>query len=427
MGKILFAEMEQLQDALNEVLYPARAISQQQHLKGRSGELESLKKALIAPGRQPFVYGLRGAGKTSLALSGANDFSESESALVHCQPGMSFGDVIRNLVSATLGHDPLETERSVETDGNVQLDLKIVKGGGGIVETRGYHGIPTPADANEAAALIRAVLSKRTKRFCFIVDEFDQLTDANAHQAFGFLVKLLADTNVAAKFVFCGVADDVQQIFKAHPSTFRYFEPIEVSRLALQPCLDIVDDVEKAIGVEIDRNTKIRIAQISDGFPYFVHLITEKTMWRWFADTDKQGFTTPDHYEAGLRDAAASAAPELKVGYDLAANKYALDGEMIVWALATGDLLEKQIKVVHKHFCEVFDVTPGSDKPQKCLNQNQLSARLNHFMKEPYGKMVASPRRSFYAFTEKRMRGYARLRAAMRGVPLRPDHPLATY
>jgi hypothetical protein len=183
--------------------------------------------------------------------------------------------------------------------------------------------------------------------------------------------------------------------------------------------------VEERLNIAIERETQFRIAQISDGFPYFIHLITEKTIWRWFADSGSDpNRTSAEHYEHGLVDASNAAAPELKDPYDEAASKYALDGELIVWALATGDLLEKQIKLVHQDFCEIYDGYHSCNKPNKRLNQNQISARLSLFMTEDYGRMVKRPRRSYYSFAEKRMRGYARLRAALRGVELRPDHPL---
>lgn len=423
--KSRFRSAEHLQHSLTEVIYSSRAIADVDHLKGRSKEVSALERALLTPGRQPFIFGLRGAGKTSLALSVGRQYAQTENVLVTCAPQMTFGEVIRSLTAAALEANPLEQGRSIEYQGNGTLDLWLVKGGGNILETKSYGGVPCPRDPNEAFSLLKKAAQVKAKRFCFIIDEFDQLNDHDSHLQFGLLAKLIADSGAPIKLILCGVADDVQQIFKAHASTLRLFEPIEVNRLGLQACFDIMEDVEKKLKLQIERETQFRIAQISDGFPYFVHLIAEKTIWQWFEDPGHDdNRTSPRHYESGLVDASQSAAPELKDPYELAANKYALDGELIVWALATGNLLEKQIKQIHKEFCRLYERLDVNERPESCLNQKQLSARISLFMKDGYGCMIKSPRRSHYAFTEKRMRGYARLRAALRGIELAPDHPL---
>lgn len=419
-----FSTAEDFHEVLNKVLYPARAISDIGHLKGRGKEQSLLSQSLLTQGRQPFIYGLRGAGKSSLALSTANEYSVEDNVLLTCAPQLRFGDIIRELVQAALKLDPLLTGETQSFSAEGGFNFGVGKVGGSGLETKSFGSVPAPNSPNQALALLEKALEARKYRFCFIVDEFDQLVCQDSHLQFGLLAKLIADSGSKVKFIFCGVADDVEQIFKAHPSTLRLFEPIEVNRLGLQACFDIIKDVEDQLDLKIERETQFRIAQISDGFPYFVHLILEKVLWRWFEDQQRsKQQTSPRHYEQGLLDASQSAALELKRPYELAAGKYALDGELIIWALANGNPLEKQIKQIHMEFCELYDKFGQNERPKNCLNQNQLSARLNHFMKESYGHMVKSPRRSHYAFVEKRMRGYARLRAELRGVVLTPDHP----
>ncbi len=420
------AATEDFQHALNQVIYASRAISDINHLKGRDEEVACLARALLTPGRQPFIYGLRGAGKTSLALSVSRQYSHTTNVQITCAPQMKFGDIIRSLAAAAMLQNPLLAERKFDRKGEAALSVPFVKAGSSISNSDTFKGVPTPQDPNEAFALLSHVTSEKGQRFTFIIDEFDQLTDTDTHLQIGLLAKLIADSGSAIKMILCGVADDVQQIFKAHPSTLRLFEPVEVNRLKLQACFDIMSDVEKSIGVTIERETQFRIAQISDGFPYFIHLIIEKTLWRWYSrGIARPAYTQPEDYEQGLIDASRAAAPELKDPYELAASRYALDGELLIWAIADGGLLEKQIKVIAKDFERIHSTFHTTAKPDKCLNQNQVGARLGLFRSPAYGKMVTSPRRSYYAFTEKRMRGYARLRAALLGVQLGADHPFS--
>ena len=48
---------------LNEIVSPSRPILSIEHLVGRDRELDRIEKALLAPGRNVFIFGERGVGK----------------------------------------------------------------------------------------------------------------------------------------------------------------------------------------------------------------------------------------------------------------------------------------------------------------------------------------------------------------------------
>lgn len=264
------------------------------------------------------------------------------------------------------------------------------------------------------------------RKRAFIIDEFDLLKDAPSHQLFGAFVKLLADSSIPAQLIFCGVAESLDEILQAHGSTFRYFHPLKLDRLKIQPCLDILSDAEGAVGVSIEHNSRMRIVQICDGFPYFVHLIAEKLFWRWYNDDSYSGTVTlPHHYEGALFDASNAAEPELRNPYDRVAQKYKLDGEIILWALAEGDQLRKNVDMIERDFHSLYERLPVHLKPSLPLNRNQINSRLAAMKKPEYESILSNNGRGWYEYTEKRMRGYARLRAAAKAIVLKSDHPLA--
>jgi Cdc6-like AAA superfamily ATPase len=59
------------EDEFQKVLYahlsPSEPISSVQLLKGRTKTLQQIRQALLSPGRNIFIFGDRGVGKTSLA------------------------------------------------------------------------------------------------------------------------------------------------------------------------------------------------------------------------------------------------------------------------------------------------------------------------------------------------------------------------
>lgn len=410
---------------LNQVLSPSRAIHTPSHLKGRSQALRETAQAFAAQGRQVFVHGFRGVGKSSVALTAATSIAGGgKPVLIFCSPTSTFFTIVRDMCAKALSADPLIAEEKIEA--KAAGSAKVLGFGveGHETETQVFRGIPEPRSVNEAAALLKETLIRAPKSV-FVVDEFDLLKDIESHQLFGEFAKLIADSGIDAKFIFCGVAQDLDQIFQAHPSTFRIFHPLKLDTLRIQPCLDIIADAEEALNVEIEHNSKMRIVQISDGFPYFVHLITEKLMWQWFNDENKNPKRTfPAHYEHALKDACSAAEPELRLSYDSAVRKYRNDGDIVLWALAEGSELSKHLDTIDKDFRAIYERVPDRLKPDDCLNRSRLNSRLVNMKREAYGNIVLSNGRAWYEFREKRMRGYARLRAAAQGIDLRADHPL---
>src|SRR4051794_10617154 len=61
----------EFRDILRTHLTSAKAISDPQYLRGRQAKLTQIDRAFNSPGKHVFIYGDRGVGKTSLALTAA--------------------------------------------------------------------------------------------------------------------------------------------------------------------------------------------------------------------------------------------------------------------------------------------------------------------------------------------------------------------
>eukprot|EP00952_Eustigmatos_sp_NYUAD-ZCMA_P006669 28607-Eustigmatos_ZCMA.PRE.1 len=106
------------------------------------------------------------------------------------------------------------------------------------------------------------------------------MTDEHERSLFADLVKQLGDKKVNVTFFFTGVAPTLDHLLGAHPSAIRQFETIELEKLNWTARWDIAVNALAKFGVEIEDNIRIRIAAVSDGYPAYVHLITEKLLWR---------------------------------------------------------------------------------------------------------------------------------------------------
>ena len=134
-------------------------------------------------------------------------------------------------------------------------------------------------DALELAAFLARVHSQAP---VVVIDEFDQLNDPAEQSKFANFAKSVADDRINIKLIFCGIGESVDQLFSAHQSAPRYFHTVKLDRLPWEARFEILDYAAKELGLSIDDTTKYRVAQISDGFPHYIHLLCEKLFWLIF-------------------------------------------------------------------------------------------------------------------------------------------------
>ena len=102
---------------------------------------------------------------------------------------------------------------------------------------------------------------------------------------FADFIKQVGDQSIPITLVFCGVGAALEELLDAHHSCYRYLTSIELERLGYDPRFEIIDAARNALELHVDETTRFRIAAISDGFPHYVHLITEKLMCGKFMKT----------------------------------------------------------------------------------------------------------------------------------------------
>jgi hypothetical protein len=160
-----------------------------------------------------------------------------------------------------------------------------------------------------------------------------------------------------------------------------------------------------------------RVAKISDGFPYYVHLICEKMFI--IAHHDGKILVDQECFELAINQSIESIEPRLKRPYEDSVHKNTKNSEPILWALANDDLIDYvQLTDIWRHYQKItFDLKIPT------LTKQNVTTKLNNLSKPKYGEIVMKPRRSYYTFREKMLRGYARLRSAKAGYYPDPENP----
>src|SRR6266404_1155030 len=153
---------EDLKRILSENLTPSDSIKTPERLFGREKTLTTIDRAFSSPGRQIFVYGDRGVGKTSLALTTAYLHTGIENLPVYvmCGKTNNFGQTIQAIGNALI---PVEQRMEKAASGG-GFNFGVPGGMGSVGVSGGTQGatnIPVPQSLNEALDVIRYVAAKR--------------------------------------------------------------------------------------------------------------------------------------------------------------------------------------------------------------------------------------------------------------------------
>ena len=409
---------------MNHVLRSAEPIDSTEHLKGRSKAIQRIEDALSSPGKHVFIHGFRGVGKTSLAITSAYKTAASARppVIVNCDHTSSFLSVAEATIRTAVEYDPLTSPLSWK--GSVGFDIKALKGSVS-AEQKAISGAVSIKSLSEYIEYLKSISSINGPATYIVIDEFDKLNNHECHQSFASLIKTISDQRINVKFVFCGVADDIDKLFQAHESIARQIHAEPVDRLELQARLDIISDAEAALEISIPQGFKYRIALISDGFPSFVHLMCEKIFLAKYdtlsldqIQSNEKHIADELVYDQGIKLAVQQASYFLMRDYRNALYKNGRSYELVIWSIAGDDLLELNIDDAWRNYLRICDQLGNSS-----TSRPNFATKLNQLASDQRGHLLRKPRRSNYTFSEQMMRGYARLCAQEAGIILGPENP----
>src|SRR6266404_83585 len=409
---------EDLKRILSENLTPSDSIKTPERLFGREKTLTTIDRAFSSPGRQIFVYGDRGVGKTSLALTTAYLHTGIENLPIYvmCGKTNNFGQTIQ-----AIGHALIPVEERLEkvaSGGGFNLTLPGGLGGVGMSDgTKTASNIAAPQSLNEALDIIRYVAAKRKSTTIIIVDELERIDSTAEREKFAEFIRNIPELNADVRFIFCGIMHDVTELLQSHASAGRILETIELKRLDYLDQWKILTVVAAKLNVEIQEEALIRIGQVSDGFPHYVHLIGECLFWSMFDDEEEVTTSGPVHFKTAITGALQRTEAALRASYEKATHKTrnTADYEEALWALADSTSDKRQIS-------EIYDASYKwimlKRIGRELLTREQLNQRYLSMRKDSHSRIVAGFGSGWFAFRENIMRGYVRLRAEAQGINL---------
>lgn len=406
-------DKDQFAATLHKQLSPTTPIQSQEHLRGREAQMREIEQALYAPGRSIFIHGERGVGKTSLAQTVAHQHQSSdyEPIILACQPQSTFAGIMSELISR------FEVKKGQSTiSGSAKFGVK----GFGVELSGKREPQPRPEidlDLNTAVQGLQQAAERRGGTTVAVIDEFDRISSEPERAHFADLIKQIGDQQIGVRFIFCGVADSLDKLLGAHESCYRYLAGVAVPRLPWEARWEIIDAAAAAFGITVSDHPRFRIAAISDGFPHYIHLVSEMLFWEMFNDEQVRTTPTKANYQAAVAAAVQGIEQHLKRTYDKATIRGEGEYEHILWAVADhGDLIRNTNSIYQSYTGLAANIEADP------LDRNVVVNRLSTLKTESCGRILVSERRGFYQYREGMMRGYVRLRAEERGIELETDY-----
>jgi hypothetical protein len=405
---------------LSKVVTPSEPIQSIEFLRGREEELDKIEKALYASGRHVFIYGDRGVGKSSLAATAAHQLQSSESTYIDvgCTPDSSLRSLVASIAYQAVDASRIRSSKQTLSAG---LECKYLKFG--LSQETALKDLRAEIQSvSDAVEVLREVAAVHSKRPIVVLDEFDRISEASERNLFADLVKQISDKKVGIQFIFTGVGQTLEHLLGAHPSASRQLAGLELSRLGWEARWQIVTEAAHKFGVHVPRDIYIRIAAISDGYPYYVHLLTEHLLWAAYEDDKIITDVTKAHLQTAIRTAIDNITAELKRPYQLATARRGDDYEEVLWSTADSEYLERYAGEMYTSYKYVMSQR-GS---RELLTEKVYAARLRALRAERAGSvLVVDPRiPGLISYRDRMLRGFVRMQAEAHQIDLVGEQPV---
>lgn len=258
-GKSDEVDWRQIALDAESVFTPNHPVNEKDLFAGRIRQVSKLVQAVNRLGQHAVLYGERGVGKTSLA-NVLHQFLSAQATVLAPRVNADSGD----------------TFDSVWRKAFEQIRMTPPRG-----QTLGFHApTPEPMDPTELIGgeitpdAVRKILVTMSDDAVpiLIFDEFDRLKP-KVRGAFADVIKTLSDQAVQATVVLVGVAETIEQLIESHQSVERALVQIPIPRMIDKEVEEIIETGLYRLGFEIEDSAKRRIMLLSQGLPYYTHLV----------------------------------------------------------------------------------------------------------------------------------------------------------
>jgi len=377
---------------INLAFTPGSPIDSRDLFAGRKKQREKVLNTIFQKGEHAILFGERGVGKTSLAnilfdyLVFMGRF-KYQRAKVNCSSGMSFEAIWRSIFKQLTFQD---------AEGNtLTMDEALPES-------------PNPENIRETFQLL-------DDRTIIVIDELDKVPDREIQRQLADTIKTLSDNAIGTTLIMVGVGDSIDQLIAEHKSIERAIVQVPMKRMSKSELLEIIDKgLDKCIGLTIESSARNRIADYSQGLPFYTHLLARESALH-AVTSDREEITMND-LDFAIREAVDSQLETNLTTYNMAVS--APRGKNFRPVLLACALAKKN----EQQWFYAKDVAPPLRIiTSKSYNVPAFAKHLKAFCEELRGAILerrGPPRRVQYRFVKPLMEPYVVLRGLADGLIL---------
>jgi hypothetical protein len=274
-------------------LFDGAPVDEEDLFAGRSSEVRRIIEAVLTKSKHVVLFGERGVGKTSLS----NIFWKR------------FNKTLTSFIVARVQAGPHDRFSSLWVRSLEELQAKAVSLGKSEQAPVGCNfDTVTPSQ-------IRRELEKVNPNALpiIIVDEYNELKDADAKRLTANLIKELYDFSVTTTIVLVGVGDNISELIHDHASIDRAIVEVALRRMNNDELTEIIEKRIRRTVMRFSGDAKWTIITLSKGLPYFTQTLSKHAALH--AIDDKRTMVTNFDVESSMSTFIEDSQKQFKEAY----------------------------------------------------------------------------------------------------------------
>jgi hydroxyethylthiazole kinase-like sugar kinase family protein len=389
---------------VREVFTPSQPVTMAEFLLGRDSNIGRLIEILNTPGQHALLFGDRGVGKSSLAnvtcaIIKMHEYFDPKHVFYKiCGSEDTFESILKDPLRM-VGIDASIVEASTSHKEKAAAKLSAV------VATGDLESIRESSQKRKQSLSVSSVADLlKGANGLLVIDEADAIKDDFDKKRIAELIKLLSDCGSGFKIMVVGIAETGTQLIAGHKSVERCLGEVKLDRLAEPELWKIIKNGQTKIKghrLEFDHEVVNSIVTISNGYPYFTHLLALKCAEE--AIVAGRYTVRKEHLIEATMIAAEGAEGALRSAYQKAIRSSAANGDLyriILLAAAKMPKHEFAAKELREEVCRIWG---------KALSQSSLGNFYATLISESTDSILRRVSKGIYCFNDPRMPSFIRI------------------
>lgn len=232
---------------ITELFSPTHPVREIELFAGRRTQILRLVDSVFQAGQHAIIYGERGVGKTSLAIT------------------------VRQKVFPVSTRVKFFDTKCFQTDDFADIWARVFDG---YIFDNGDYAVEDIDDTLDPY-LIKKMMDKFPKTIIpvFIFDEFDRIENKETRLAMAETIKILSDDCPLITIILVGIGRTIRDLLDDHQSVRRALKQVEMPRMSPPEVIELVQlRLEKA-GMTISEAALSELCMLCRGMPGYAHLL----------------------------------------------------------------------------------------------------------------------------------------------------------